>query len=197
MAQIDEDALREIRHKGESLLLEDLLLLIERHHPHEQPGISRETIESYAETLSESRDDQFNIETFHEKLNTQLTDSHTWAGKEAIYELASGRISRYPEAWHDRLGETADIREYIAFLQDEAPEFKDDLGRGGAGPGIPEQPLLDVVAVVGHVDRDDVKAQLQELREQGEIAEDADQHPNAGVVLRDRNDEFRDSGLDS
>lgn len=196
MGEIDERTLREIEREGESLLVTDMVSLIERHHSHDGPGISRETLNAYVEALEASADVQIDPEAFAERVESVLTDSASWVDDDHLYELDSDRISRYPRAWHDRLGGTADVREYVAFLQDEVPSFKDDVGRGGAGPGIPKQPLLDVVATVGRVDRDEAKARLESLRDRGVLAEDADQHPMAGVVLRERHDEYRDSTLD-
>jgi hypothetical protein len=195
MVEIEEQAIEEIQHGGDSLLFGDQLLLIERHHPHSQPGISREVIDKYVEALAANPNYQFNSDSFHRKLDSRITDTEAWVGGNRIYELESGRISRYPRGWHDQLNGETDIRRYIVFLQDEAPEFKKDIGFGGAGRGIPEQPLLDVVAVIGRIDRDDVKDTLEDLRRQGVIAEDADQHPNAGVYLPNRDDEYGDPSL--
>lgn len=196
MVELDEHALHAIDHGGESLLISDVVDLIERYHPHEQPGVSREIIMRYAEALKADREEAFDMGTFRDELDGKLTDSETWDGKFSLYELESGRISKYPGAWHERLGGTTDIREYIKFLEDDAPKFDNDFGRGGPGPGVPEQPLLNVVAIVGGIDREEAKANLQDLRDEGEVTEDADQHPNAGVTLSERKDEYRDTSLD-
>lgn len=192
MADLDDHTLTELRREGSSLLFTDVVTLVERHHPHDQPGVPEETLLAYADALARDADYAFDAAAFREELDDRLADAETWAGENRVYRLGDDRVSRYPESWHERLGGTADVREFVAFLQEEVPEFKGDVGRGGAGPGIPEQALLDVVAVVGGVDRDDAKARLQELRERGELVEDADQHPDAGVVLRDRDGEDDD-----
>lgn len=193
MTEADERVLDRI---NQTLRLDGLLVLIERYHSHARPGVPRETLDRYAEPFSASVGGQPDVDAFHEEVDSRLTDSRTWSGKDSIYRLDSGRISRYPATWHDRLGDTTDVRRYVAFLQEEASEFKSDIGQGGAGPGIPEQPLLDAIAVIGRTDRDEVKTELAELRDRGEIAEDADQHPNPGVVLADEQGELRDSSLD-
>lgn len=193
MTETDERVLDRI---NQTLRLDGLIVLVERFHSHTQPGVSRETVDRYAEPFSASIGEGPDVDAFHEEVDSRLTDSRTWSGGDSLYELGSGQISRYPAEWHDRLGGTTDVRRYVKFLQEEVPEFKDDIGQGGAGPGIPEQPLFDVIAVVGRTDRDEVRAKVAEFRDRGEIAEDADQHPNAGVVLSDDHEGLRDPSLD-
>ncbi|WP_327050828.1 hypothetical protein [Halomicrococcus gelatinilyticus] len=193
MTETDERVLDGI---NQTLRLDGLVVLVERFHSHTQPGVPRETIDRYADPFSTSVGGGPDVDAFHEEVESRLTDSRTWSGGDSLYRLDPGRISRYPAEWHDRLGGTTDVRKYVDFIQEEVPEFKDDVGQGGSGPGVPEQPLLDAIAVVGRTDRDEVKAELADLRDRGEIAEDADQHPNPGVVLRDEREDLRDSTVD-
>lgn len=64
MVEVKAHTVAEIRRSGDSLPVEDMVLLIERNHPHDQPGISRETIARYAEALAtdpdEGRQDELN-----------------------------------------------------------------------------------------------------------------------------------------
>lgn len=197
MVELDEDVLEELQHGGRSLLIEEVVSIIERTHLDDRPGVSRETVTAYADALDSDPDQRFDVETFRDELESRLTDSDTWAGDDRLYRLNSDRISSYPAAWHDRLGGTTDVRTYVVFLQEEVPEFKEDVGRGGAGPGVPQDQLLDVVSIVGRIERQEARALLQKLRDEGELVEDADQHPNAGVMLHDEEGEaYRDTSID-
>lgn len=54
---------------------------------------------------------------------------------------------------------------------------------------VREDPLVFAIQAVGRTDRETAKAAVSDPRERGEIAEDADQHPQAGVFLVEE-DEF-------
>ena len=56
--------------------------------------------------------------------------------------------------------------------------------------------LRDVVAAVGRTSVDDAKAELEALRDEGVVVEDADRHPHAGVYLADEAEGMRDPALD-
>lgn len=181
MTDINENVVTEAVQQGESLLAEDFVELIERHHPHEQPGVSRETIDQYTDALAVRDETDFDADGFTETLDSRLTDAETWQGHDALYALNDDRVSTYPANWHEALGGSTDVREYIRFLL-EAENFE-NLESGGAGYGVPQKTLLDIVAVVGRTDREAAKARLEELRDSGEVIEDADQHPDARVRL--------------
>lgn len=180
MTDLDERVLNEARQQGSNLLTEELLALIERHHPHETPGVTRETVGRYADALADTQAYEFDPTAFDDELTKRLTDAETWQGRTALYALDDDRVSVYPARWHDRLGGSTDVREFVRFLL-EREAFLADLDSGGAGHGIPEDTLLDVVAVVGRIDREDAKATLERHRAEGELVEDADQHPDARV----------------
>ena len=52
MVQINDRVLTAATQRGQNLLNEEVVALIERYHPHEQPGISREALEAYATALA-------------------------------------------------------------------------------------------------------------------------------------------------
>lgn len=197
MVDTTETVMRELEGVGRSLTIAGFLETVERLHPHDRPGVDRETLDAYIEELEQSHSSGYDADTLRERLEGEITDSETWEGEKKLYRQGDDRFSVYPQTWHERLGGSDDIPRYVAFLQEEVPDFKHDIGRGGAGQGIPEQPLLEVVSVVGRIDYEEAKARLEELREEGVLAEDADQHPDAGVVLAEDHDEFRDASLDS
>lgn len=197
MVEIDERLLEDATHQGQNLLTEELVKLIERYHSHEQPGVSQGTLKAYAKALEEESNYDLDAETFLSAVDERLTDTKTWYRDDALYEIDANRVSVYPPHWHEKLGGSTDLRAYIQFLVDTDSGFQSDTTSGGAGRGVPEQVLLDIVSVVGRVDRDTVKARLEDLRDNGELVQDADQHPNARIRLTERANNLRDSSLDS
>lgn len=196
MVEVDERVLAEAIQRSQNLLIEELVKLIERYHSHEQPGVSQETLEAYAQALEEEPNYEFDTETFLSTVDERLTDTKTWYRDDALYEIDATRVSVYPPRWHEELGGSTDLRAYVQFLLDGDSGFQSDTASGGAGRGVPEQVLLDIVSVVGRVDRDTVKARLEDLRDNGELVQDADQHPDARVRLAERADDLRDSSLE-
>lgn len=197
MVEVDERVLAEATHRSQNLLMEELVKLIERYHSHEQPGVSQGTLEAYAQALEEEPNYEFDAEAFLSTVDERLTDTKTWYSDDALYEIDATRVSVYPPQWHEELGGSTDLRAYVQFLVDTDSGFQSDTASGGAGRGVPEQVLLDIVSVVGRVDRDTVKARLEDLRDRGELVQDADQHPNARVRLAECPDNLRDSSLES
>ncbi|MFC7155766.1 hypothetical protein ACFQPA_09885 [Halomarina halobia] len=184
MVDLNERVLDTAEHRGENLLPKEVLSLVERYHGDETPGAEREVVEAYATALAD-RNVPTEIQDPWSALDERRTDSETWVGDDAVYELPSGRLSTYPANWHERLAGSNDPRSYLRFLQGEAAfEPKNPTG----SPGIPRERLLDVMSVVGHVDRQEAKAAVERLRREGEVVEDADQHPDANVYLADQVD---------
>ncbi|WP_273835351.1 hypothetical protein [Halococcus sp. PRR34] len=201
MAELNEDVFAAARQRGRTLLTEELVALIERHHPHDRPGIERDIVTRYADGLdtderssSSSRDGgpdddgtsfDFDRDAFLDEVDARLADTETWQGTDALYAPEDDRVSRYPARWHDALGGSTDVREFVVFLLEETDGYLDDLESGGAGRGIPEDELLDVVSVVGRTDRETAKARVESGRKAGDLVEDADQHPEARVRPRE------------
>jgi len=195
MAELSDDVIEEAAHEGETLLVDDLVSLAERAHD-DAPGVERDVLDDYAEALSARRDTSFDIAAFERVVADRRTDAERWAGEDRLYEVGDDRLSLYPSRWHAQLGGSTDVAEYIAFLEAESPEFIVERGTAEVGPGIPKGKLLEIVAVVGRVDRQRARAALQEARDDGEVVEDADQHPQAGVYLQEEAPNYRDGTLD-
>jgi hypothetical protein len=195
MAELSDDVIEEAAHEGETLLIEDLVSFAERAHDAE-PGVEHDRLTDYAEALSERRDTSFDIAAFEKELAERRTDAETWAGDGSLYEVGEDRLSCYPARWHEELGGSTDVADYIAFLETESPAFIIERGTGEVGPGIPEQKLVEIVTVVGRVDREAARAALKRARDDGEVVEDADQHPQAGVYLQETAPSYRDGSLD-
>lgn len=180
-----DDVVDEIVHRGPTTTQQTVALL-ERGHRHER-GIERSTLDDYAEALDERADFEFDPEGFYTDLEDALVDDGAWVSEDALYRVGDDRISRYPERWHDELGGSDDVAAFVSLLND-SPSVEHG--------GVNEEALLDVVAAVGRVRKDDAKAELEHLREEGVVVEDADQHPDAGVYLAEDAEELRDPALD-
>lgn len=187
MVETDDVIIAEAVHEGTTMSPLDLFGLLERHHT-DGAGVSRDLVDAYANALAAQRDFAFDAEAFLAGIDDRQTDVDSWAGYDRVYELGDGWLSRYPERWHRRLDGSTDATAYVRFLSEEVPEFADDVARGGAGGdrgGVPEDTLVDVIQAVGRVDRETARSAVGEARERGELAEDADQHPQAGVYQAD------------
>jgi hypothetical protein len=182
MVELSDRVVEEAAREGEALLLAELVSRAERAHP-ERPGIDRDRLGTYAEALAERREVALDPDAFREELADRVTDDGTWTDREAIYDPGDDRLSRYPARWHEELGGSTDVTDYLAVLRGRDLAFVVDREGAEAGPGVQERELVDVVAVVGRVDRETARAALQEAREAGDVVEDADQHPEAGVYL--------------
>ncbi|MDG5776541.1 hypothetical protein VB773_18835 [Haloarculaceae archaeon H-GB2-1] len=197
MVELEDHIVDEIVHGGESLSLLDVFSRLERQHPHDRPGIARETVAAYLDALASRRDYDVDAEGFLTDVDAATTAETEWVGRDALYRLDSGRLSTYPQAFHDELGGSTDVPAYVSFLQNHVPEFKHDVSEGAAGEGISKDTLLEVVAIVGRTDRETATDELERYRAEGALVEDADQHPQAGVSLADDHGDVRDPDLDS
>lgn len=195
MVELDEAVIDEADRRGEALHVADLVALVELRHDDGRPGVDRDVLAAYADELSARADFSFDADEFRATVDDRLTDAETWAGRDVLYEVEPGRVSRYPARWHERLDGSTDVREYVEFLETADPEFVDEFA--GTGRGVPEDVLLDVVSVLGGVAREEARAALKEARDRGDVVEGADQHPNAEVYLADDVEEdMRDPSLD-
>lgn len=198
MTEVNKAIVEAILQDSQNLLLREVVALIERKHPDAATtsGITREALAAYAQEFGEDTAFPTGPEEFRALIDDRLTASETWVDNDVLYELNDNRVSVYPFRWHDELGGEVDIALFLEFLQDEASGVEDELDRGGAGGGIPESKLIEIVSVVGRTDRETVKTRIETLRDEDIIAEDADQHPDARVQLRERDDR-RDPSLES
>lgn len=193
MSTVDESVIDEVTERSQNLLFKELIQLIERAHS-DAPGVSREALDAYARELGGDSAVPFTTEELRDTVDDRLTDADTWTTEKALYAL-DDRISTYPSRWHDALGGTTDISAYIRFIEDDVAGNETDFTGVGPGDGIQEEDLLDLIATIGRIERGTAKTNLEQLRDQGDIAEGADQHPDARVYLRDRTDR-RDPALE-
>lgn len=172
MTELRSDVLDEAGNRSKYLTATELLSLVERHHPHEEAGVDRGVFDAYADGVADRT--ARSADEFTGPLSDSLTTSEEWAGQDAVYELDGGRMSVYPKHWHETLGGVSDPREHLRFLLEEVDAYDES---------VPESTLLHLVSVVGDASYDEAKATLESLRDEGEIVEDADQHPDANVYL--------------
>ena len=122
MVQINDRVLTAATQRGQNLLNEEVVALIERYHPHEQPGISREALEAYATALANEPQYRFDVGEFLDAVDEQVTDVETWAGDGMLYPVKD-HLNAYPARWHAELGGLTDVREYLRFLREGDPGF--------------------------------------------------------------------------
>ncbi|EMA49471.1 hypothetical protein [Halococcus thailandensis] len=196
VTEINERIVAEADDRGESLLVDEFLRLIEQYHTHERPGIAWATLEAYTEAMAGTdHGHSHDMEGVLDAIDDRLTDGEYRT--DAVYRVGDDRVSAYPASWHDELGGEIDLREYVRFLTNLDLDDENGAELGANGGGVPEQLLLEVASIVGRADPEAVKSRLEDLRERHELVEDADQHPNARVRLPENADNLRDSSIDS
>jgi hypothetical protein len=175
---LSEPLLEEAGSRSQYLHPRGLVLLAERHEPRdgEGPGVARAAVFDHAEALDE-RGSHLDAGAFASALDEAVVDADEWADETSVYRVGDDRLSAYPQAWHDALGESRDLVEMVRYLTDTDFEGVE----AWADETVPEDDLLDIAAAVGGFDREAAKAELERLRDEGRLVEDADQHPDAGV----------------
>jgi len=181
MVDTDQRVVDEIIHEGEALGTRELIDILERYHD-DEPGISEAAIDAYTRELQAREDSSFDDEAFREVLADRRTDADSLVTDGThLYELDGDRISQYPATWHDELGGERDPTAYLRFFEERVPSM---LIQGREDrQGLNEDTLIDVMTVVGEMDRESARAAIESARDDGRVVEDADQHPKAGVYL--------------
>jgi len=182
MVDIDRRAIEIIADEGESRSTQDRVAVLERYHG-DRPGVPERAVAAYARELAAQSDVAFDADTCLDAVADRATDAASWQGRERFYELDGERRSRYPAPWHDRLAGESDPAAYLRFFRSTAEAFLDD--QHGSKPGVTEDTLIEVLVLVGRLDRESAVSAIEAARDEGTIVEDADQHPRAGVYLAD------------
>lgn len=172
---------------GETLLVDDLIDLVARYDDDGEDGVRVDRLVAYAERLA-AEGHPVDPESIRPAVEERLVDETEWVGDDPLYPTGDGRVSLFPQSWYDELAGERDVRWYVEVLTAAIADSDADPTRGGAGDpaagdGVPETLLLDVASVVGGLDRDAVRGTVEQLRVDGVLAEDADQHPDANVRL--------------
>ncbi|WP_224447579.1 hypothetical protein [Haloprofundus salilacus] len=182
MPELNEHVLEEAGDRGRTLLVSDLIGLVELYEQSDRPGADPERVVTYAEALAEegARIDAGSVPSAIEE---RLTDATSWVGDDVLYTVGDGRVSTFPQRWHEQLEGENDIRGYLKVILDDVGESEEAFDEGGAGTGVPRSLLFGVTAALGELNPTEAKAQIQALRDEGVLTEDADQHPNARVAF--------------
>ena len=181
MTELRDDVIDQAFHEGETLIVNDLVGLIEKHHDDEHYGAPTDLVEAYVERLAEE-DARYKPEGVSQALDEQVVEDEAWVDADVLYDVGEGRVSTFPLAWHEALSGEDDVYEYVRFIVDALPEDgREAFQTGGAGPGIPRQQLIAAGEILGGLSEGEVKRQLEQLGERGEIAVSDEQHPQGRV----------------
>ena len=173
----DDPVLEEAANRGDKLLVGKLVKLVEKHHD-TGPGVPLSVVEDYIDELDDRG--SVNAEEMRRELDDHLGDDQEGADKAAVYGVGDGRVSGYPAVWHEELDPDASLAEYVYVMT-----RTEDPPKSAASPGVSKDDLLEAAAVLSDRDREDARQELKDLRSEGVLVADADQHPRAGVTLAD------------
>lgn len=188
--QVDlvDDIVDAAAERGENMVTEQLVTLVERRDPmaleSNSFGVSEDRLLAYAEALP-SGENQVSPDDVRTALSERTVRSKSWVGGDTLYAVGDDHVSTYPLEWHEALGGENDVRRFVEVILAEVGDSEDAFDRGGSGVGIPENELLNAVTVLGTLSWDEAKQQLESLREEGVVTELADQQPDARVRLAD------------
>jgi hypothetical protein len=171
---LDDAVLEEAANRGDQLLAGKLVTLAEKRHDG-GPGVPRSLVEAYVDALDE---DSVDAERLRDDLEAHLADDREAPTEAAVYDVGDGRVSGYPAAWHERLEPDDSLAEYVAVMTRTAESPKSAASRG-----VAKDDLLAAAEVLSDRSREDARVELRDLRGDGVLVADADQHPRAGVSL--------------
>ena len=181
MPELRDDVIDQAFHEGETLIVNDLVGLIERHHDDEYYGAPVDLVRAYVERLAEE-DSRYDPEEVDEALDEQTVDDDSWVDADSLYDVGEGRVSKFPLEWHEALSGEKDVYEIVTFVVDALPEDgRDAFATGGAGEGVPRQRLIDIAEIIGGLSQAEVRRQLEELGERDRIEVADEQHPQGRV----------------
>lgn len=184
MAELDESIVQEASSRGEQLSPSALVALVEVHHSTEldRPGVDEELIFDYVDEVC--RNNKLDPEAFADAVTQNRTESEDWTGEEAVYVVEDGRLSTFPKRWHDELRGETDLLRHLGVIL-SIVDSEEAFARGGQGPGVPNDVLVDSAAVLGGVSSQEASDEVERLRDEGYVYVAADQHPKAKVELTD------------
>jgi len=172
--ELDDAVLEEAGSRGDQLLVGKLVQLAEKHHD-TGPGVPRSLVEDYIDALDA---DSVDARQMRENLDAHLAEGRESPNEGAVYDVGQGRVSGYPAVWHERLDPDSSLAEYVAVMTETTNSPK-----SAASTGVAKDDLLEAASVLSDRSRDDARSELRDLRGDGMLVSDADQHPRAGVSL--------------
>lgn len=186
MTRLDDAVIEEADGRGERLLADELVELAERHHDFDEPGVPRGLVDDYFDALEERA--SFDVEPMREQFRDHLTADRSFVDTNAVYEVGDDRVSGYPASLHQRLDEDATLADYVYVMT----HSMGDTAESAASPGVAKDELLGAATAVGERSHQEAREQLKDLRADGVLVADADQHPRAGISLAEDADIDKD-----
>ncbi|WP_267643628.1 hypothetical protein [Haloarchaeobius amylolyticus] len=182
MVSLDSRTLDSLFQRGRWLTFPDFVRIVEGGHPHDEPGLPRAVLDAYAQALVDDLGGAapFTVEALERRIQRHLTDDG-WS-RLTVHEVGDDRISYYPPAWHDKLTDETDPREYVAVMQEDVdPTAADASSR--FHPRVPKEHLLNAMVVLGGMSRQGATERIDDLRKRGELLVYPFQNPEADVLL--------------
>ncbi|MFC4356723.1 hypothetical protein ACFO0N_02035 [Halobium salinum] len=195
MTTLNEHVLNEAGERQDRLTIGQLVTLIERHDGEGGPGVTRDRIMAYAEELS-GRGGPVNPDKVETAIDERLAEDDSlsgpvgWTGSASLFGVDDGRVSTFPPSWHEAFSDhSPSVRDIVEFaLRDPDSDGNDNGGAGsdeaaGGPAGVPRQVVLNAATLFGGMEWSTAQGELEELRGEGVVVEDLDQHPNPNVRL--------------
>jgi hypothetical protein len=186
MTRLDDAVIEEIHGQGERLLVDELVELVETHHRFDHPGVPRDLVGEYLDELEGEA--AFDVGPMREQLDEHLTADRSFVDANAVYEVGDEHVSSYPASWHARLDEDSSLADFVYVMTHSTG----DTPGSAASEGVAKYDLFTAAAVIGGMSRNEAKDELRDLRADGVLVADADQHPRAGVSLAEDADFEKD-----
>ena len=180
MGELDDEALEEARSRSETLHLRDLIEILELHRVDGGQGVTRETIDEYADALN------YDPERADWALDEQVTDAHEWTADDDVYRLGEDRFSVYPPRWHEELADTTDLRKHVGLINASVTTTEGQQSQSVPEAGVPERKLLRVAQVISGMDREEARDRIDELWKDDELESPNNQHRDSNYHLPDR-----------
>lgn len=175
--ELSETVLDEAASRGETLIIHDLLRLIERHDT--GPGVPEDRLDAYISALGDSGFDEAALRS---GLSDQLSESDEWVDESTVYRL-DGEISGFPPRWHEELDGEQDLSRYVATMSANVEGGSAGYDFGGRGEGVPKKLLADTAIIFGGYTYEYALEELSRYRDEGLLTADADMHPSARIQL--------------
>lgn len=192
---LSETALDELAGYRESLLVGDLVVLVEQYDEAyaDERGVPVDRLVAYVENLARNGY-SFDPDGVREGLDEKATESDSFAGTDNVYWVGEDRVSAFPPRWHDELDGETDVARYVEVILDDVGDSRSAFDHGGQGRGIPVQDLVNVVVAMTDMTREQVTTEIRRLHNEDVFEEDTSQHPEARVRLAGEGDEKDVSG---
>src|SRR6056297_1709951 len=177
MVELHDDVIAKANDRGDTMFASDFLRYIEEDHHENEPGVSWELVEAYAERLENQERASFEAGALVGSIDERLTDDETWT-KDALYEVGDDRVSVCPLRWHEELQGTTDLSELVAVMQ-KGVDLPDKA------PGVRREQVLDAATALTKMDRGTASDRLHDQRSDGDVTSMAGQTRNANLYVPD------------